>query len=680
MGPYAGAKLRSNDAMGRGAAVFIFLVLAAMGAAHAQGAGPGHPMDALTYPEVARAVRLVRDAGLADDRTVYPAITLKEMAKADVLAWQAGDPFTRAALVVMRRAGVTSEAVVDLSTRTVASHRERPGAQPSVLQAEWVRAAELAKADPRWQAAMRRRGYDDPSAIACAPISAGHFPQEGYGVRRILKVPCYQQTKREGRHHPNWSRPVEGVIAIVDVDSATVIDVIDMDPVLAAGHMDAHGLGPVPTPALPKPVRVVSPDGPNFTVKGDYEVTWHDWSFHLRADRRAGLILSLLRFDDGGDRRLVAYQMALTEMFVPYMDPHPGWRYKSFLDAGEYGLGYLISSLEPGRDCPRHAAYLMLTFPSDQGGMFKADRAMCMFERNTGDPAWRHYTVGTKRAVARPKVELVVRFIPTLGNYDYVVDYVFEQTGQIRVRTGATGLDAVKTVASERADAPGAAEDTRYGALVAPYLVAPYHDHYFNFRIDLDVDGPRNTFVRETFKPERLPDTNPRKSLWTLERETVRREGPVLQERDGRGEIWRVINPAEKTSLGMHPGYQLEEAGSVASLLSPDDPPQMRAAFTSHKLWVTAYDPGELWAAGDYPNQSKGGDGLPQFVADGQALEGADLVLWYSLGFRHVTRPEDWPLLPTRWFEFRLRPYGFFVQEPSHKLAPHFSPTFRARE
>ena len=464
------------------------------------------------------------------------------------------------------------------------------------------------------------------------------------------------------------------MIGIVDVDSGTVIDIIDTEPVLRADHMDAHGLGPVPTPALPKPVRVVSPEGPNFTVKGDYEVTWHDWSFHLRADRRAGLILSLLRFDDGGDRRLVAYQLALTEMFVPYMDPHPGWRYKSFLDAGEYGLGYLISSLEPGRDCPRHAAYLTLTFPSDQGGMFKAERAMCMFERNTGDPAWRHYTVGTKRAVARPKVELVVRFIPTLGNYDYVVDYVFEQTGQIRVRTGATGLDAVKTVASERADAPGAAEDMRYGALVAPYLVAPYHDHYFNFRIDLDVDGPGNTFVRETFKPERLPDANPRKSLWTLEREPVRREGPVLPEREGRGEIWRVINPAEKTPLGMHPGYQLEEAGSVASLLSPDDPPQMRAAFTSHKLWITAYDPSELWAAGDYPNQSEGGGGLPQFVADGQALEGADLVLLVLLGLpprdpaRGLAAPAD-PLVRISAQALRVLRSGAVTQARAAFLA-----------
>ncbi len=638
----------------------------------------GHPMDALTFPEVTEAVRLVREAGLAGPSTLFPVITLKEMPKADVLTWSPGKPISRSAFVVMRDPGKTSQAIVDLDRKSVSSQRQLPGAQPSIMQSEWDRAGKLAKADKRWQQAMGKRGYKDFSTISCVPLSAGHFPSEGHGKRRIFKVTCYQIVKRTGRNHPDWARPIEGVIAVVDVDGDTIIDVIDVEPVIPADRIQSHGLGPIPTADLPKPVLVVSPQGQNYIVKDAVQVAWHDWSFHVRADRRAGLILSLIRFDDAGEKRLIAYQMALAEMFVPYMDPHPGWSFKSFLDAGEYGLGYLTSPLDPGRDCPQHAVYLNLTFPSDSGRMFKVDRAMCIFERNTADPAWRHYTTGADRVISRPKVELVVRYIPTLGNYDYVIDYVFDRSGQIRVRAGATGLDAVKTVAVENATAPGGKEASAHGAFVAPYLVAPYHDHYFSFRVDLDVDGQNNTLVREKFRVRKLPAGNIRKSLWDLERKTVTAEGPVIADSGGRGEIWRIINPSRRTLLGHHPGYQLEEGGSVPSILSPDDPPQARAAFTAHKLWVTAHDPAELWPAGDFPNQSKGGDGLPAFVADKQPLENKDLVLWYSLGFRHVTRPEDWPLLPTRWFEFRLRPYGFFNHEPSHGLAPHFSRKYKS--
>jgi len=250
---------------------------------------------------------------------------------------------------------------------------------------------------------MTRRGYDDPSAILCVPVSAGHFPSEGFGERRILKVPCYQSTVRAGRNHPNWSRPIEGVIAIVDVEGERVIEVIDTEPVIDADHMAGHGLGPVPTPEPPKPVRVVSPEGPNYTIEDAIQVAWHNWSFHLRADRRAGIIVSLVRFDDGGEPRLILYQMSLAELFVPYMDPHPGWSFKSFLDAGEYGLGYLTSSLEPGRDCPRHAAYLTLTFPSDTGGMFKVERALCILCRV------RH-AVEIRLGEAHPKVIFIDSF------------------------------------------------------------------------------------------------------------------------------------------------------------------------------------------------------------------------------------------------------------------------------
>ena len=37
--------------------------------------------------------------------------------------------------------------------------------------------------------------------------------------------------------------------------------------------------------------------------------------------KRLGAVLSLIRYDDHGTPRDIAYQISASEMFVPYMDP-----------------------------------------------------------------------------------------------------------------------------------------------------------------------------------------------------------------------------------------------------------------------------------------------------------------------------------------------------------------------
>ena len=129
--------------------------------------------------------------------------------------------------------------------------------------------------------------------------------------------------------------------------------------------------------------------------------------------------------------------------------------------------------------------------------------------------------------------------------------------------------------------------------------------------------------------------------------------------------MWRIVNPNRQNRLGQHPGYELRLTHSAISLLRPEDPAQRRAAFSAAPLWVTAYDPKELYAAGMYPNQIKGGDGLPAYAARHRPVENTDIVLWATIGFHHLPRPEDWPVLPTMWHTLALVPYGFFDRNPS---------------
>jgi primary-amine oxidase len=600
-----------------------------------------HPLDPLSPEEIAIAISGIAATGRATPATRAAIVALAEPEKSKVLAWRKGDPLLRKAYVALRIDGTTVESTVDLSSGAVETWEVVQGAQTPILSAEWAFAQRLVKADPRWQEAMRRRGYQQFDDIFCESLSAGYFARPEDDGRRLLKMPCYDVG---GARLNIYARPIEGLITTVDLDSGTVWDVIDagVTPVARALHEFETITPPPVNPTSPANVRI---DG--------RLIEWERWSFHLGFDPRFGLVVSLLSREDSGARRLIMYQGHVSEAFVPYMEADPSWSYRSALDGGEYGLGVLASPLVPGIDCPAESAFFDEPLSGPTGRIDRHERAVCVFERKTGDPLWRHHEALTNTHAGLPARELVIRMIPSVANYDYIIDWVLTQAGDIEINIGATGIDAVKGFHGHETDANG--------AIVAPGLVAIHHDHFFSVRLDLDVDGLMNRFVREEIVTERLPADNPRRSLWRLQRTTIAAE-MALSSRPGR-EIWRVENPGITTPLGGHPAYQIEAPGPV-SLLDAEDWPIRRAAFARADLWVTSYRSGERQAAGRFPNQSRGTDGLPAY-ADGEPIETADLVLWATLGFPHVTRPEDWPVLNVQKHTVRLRPYGFFSQNPS---------------
>ena len=616
-----------------------------------------HPLDALTTEEIETVAALLRSEKKADETTLFGAITLIEPPKAEVRAWSSGKPFGRNALAILRHKGKTFEARINVAAKILQDFKEVPGVQPMIMDREWLRARDAFQKDPRFIAALEKRGLKPGPDVFCTPNSAGWFPGETGAGRRIVKIPCFSSTDKL---HPAIARPIEGIMGIVDSESGEVLDVIDAQHVALTAAPKGWGKTLPGADPVMQPLDIVAPKGPNISLSGNLNVNWLNWSFHVRADKRAGIIVSLVRFSENGQVRDMAYQMNVSEMFVPYMDPDPAWSYRTFMDAGEFGLGYLSSSLLPGADCPLSSFLVDLTFPNDVGGTFTRERALCIFERPTGDPAWRHAVGGGKTIHGEPQVELVVRTIPTLGNYDYVIDYVFSPQGNIAIRVGATGFDAVKSVAAQDMDSPSAAEDTRHGSLIAPFTVAPYHDHYFNFRLDLDADGPDNNMLRNSFI-ETPVDTPTRKSLWTLKTQRYAKEGPISPDHESAGgELWRMASASRFNGLRQSPSLWIDSHVHETSIINPLDPAQSRAGFTTAPLWISRYKPDELWAAGLYPNLSQKDEGLPRFVADSESVIGQDLVAWYTIGFRHLTRPEDFPILPTYWHEIKIRPAFFF--------------------
>ena len=80
----------------------------------------------------------------------------------------------------------------------------------------------------------------------------------------------------------------------------------------------------------------------------------------------------------------------MSEVFVPYMDATDEWYYRTYFDAGEYGLGQLTVPLQPNIDCPPNAVFIDGYIASQDGKPLKMPKVFCVFERYSGDIMWRH--------------------------------------------------------------------------------------------------------------------------------------------------------------------------------------------------------------------------------------------------------------------------------------------------
>ena len=619
-----------------------------------------HPLDGLTASEIWTAYEVLHSSQRVDADTRYPTVQLHEPPKEEVLAWKPGQPMRREAFVVLKQGARTFEAVVDVSGKTVISWTEIKGVQPSSPQAEQDEINESVKDNPEVKAALKRRGITDLNTVGCFGYAAPYFGVDEAPGHRLFSVGCAQQNGplEDGG-------PIEGLTILWDATDKKALHVKDgqIVPVpKTEANWDAASVGKLRD--VPGPISVQQPLGPGFKLDGQ-AVSWQKWNFHFRIESRVGPVVSNVSYQDGDKLRSILYEGSLSEIFVPYMDPGEGWYDRAFFDAGELGTAF-ASSLEQGEDCPENAVYFDQMYANWKGIVQTKHRAACLFEEPSDSMAWRHDDLGIVES--RKMRNLVLRTIGIFGNYDYVFDWVFQQNGAIRVRVGATGWDEVKTVKNATAG-DGAEEATKYGRFIAEHYVGIDHDHFFCFRLDLDVDGTANSFVRDKLTMKRLPPESLRKSLWVAEGETAKTEEQAKARMNMEApETWRVVNPNVKNPLGYPVGYELMPGDNAMPLLSRDDYPQKRAGFTDYQIWVTPYRDNERYAGGDYPSQSKAADGLPVWTKANRPIENTDIVLWYNVGFHHVPHAEDWPVMPTVWHEFLLHPVNFFAQNPALDL------------
>jgi primary-amine oxidase len=640
-----------------------------------------HPLDPLDAGEIRRAVEILRRERPVTPEARFVSVSLNEPHKDQIAFAQADRPVAgqpagtghsgppaaalREAFVVLLepRQHTTYEAVVSLTAGSVLSWRPVPDARAPFTPAECVQCEVVTRADSRIRAGLERRGITDPGQVRVEPWGIGTFSAPGEAGRRLVWTLLFY---RERPDDNPYAKPIHGLHAIVDLDDMTVVRVEDLGVVPlppGSGAYAADRIGPLRDDL--KPIEIVQPQGPSFEVRG-WEVRWQRWRLRLGFTAREGLVLHTIGYEDQGRVRPVIWRASVAELFIPYADPRPFQAWRNAFDIGEFGIGILTNSLQLGCDCLGEIRYFDVELADGNGEPYTISQAICLHEEDFG-LLWKHFDAALQTTETRRSRRLVISFVITADNYEYAIYWYFYEDASIEFEVKLTGIVLTSALA------PGETSD--FGTLVAPQTLAAHHQHFLSVRLDMAVDGLRNTVYEVDTEAITPGPGNPLGNAFRPVKRPLRRESEAQRMIDPlRGRYWLVANPGNRTEIGHEPAYKLVPGSNVLAFSHPDSPVTQRAAFATRHLWVTPFRPDERFPSGDYPNQHPGGAGLPAWTKADRPIENTDVVLWYTLGSHHITRPEDWPVMPADRAGFMLKPAGFFDHNPALDVAPSPSP------
>ena len=622
-----------------------------------------HPLEPLGADEFRLTARVLRSEQDLSGSWRFASIELKEPPKAEVKAWRPGDAVPRTAMAVMwnRTDNQTWEGVVDLTGERVLSWTHVEGVTPNFTVDEFHEVDAAMRAHPDVVAALEKRGITDLSLVVVDVWTYGKAVMpEKYADRRLGWCDIWRRETPGGNP---YGHPVSGLKVIVDVNTLELLEIEDQHDYGTADVDVEYVPGPWKGEQRTdlKPLHVTQPEGTSLSVEGT-ELKWQNWSMRLGFNYREGPVIYQVAYDDHGAVRDIAYRMSLAEMVVPYRDASFDHYRRTAFDIGEWGLGFMTTSLELGCDCLGEIVYLDAVLHDTAGEPYPIKNAICLHEEDNA-VLWKHvdHTLG---AEVRRMRRLVVSCHVTVANYEYLVYWRFYQDGNIECEVRATGL--MVTTPFE----PGG-EPPQSGTVVDKQTYAPFHQHFLVARLDLDVDGDGNTVMEVDSRALPVSPDNPYGLALVTEATPIRSEAESARDYKWESQrSWKVVNPNKTNRVGTNPAYKLVACGSFPALMDPQGPQYLRAPVIGHTLWVTRHHDDERWPCGAYPTQSTRDDGLTRWIADSEPLENTDVVLWHVFGLHHITRIEEWPIMPADTVSFWLKPFGFFDQNPSIDVPP----------
>jgi primary-amine oxidase len=612
----------------------------------AQSAPSSHPLDPLTSAEISSVTTALERAGRLGGVVRVVTIELAEPEKQAVLARSTAARMARVVLYDWAT-GATTELTVDIQQGLVGSTSIVATGDPPVRRMVIARATEIALSDARVVDALRRRGISPDRVTFLGGLAEG-APLVHRGAAILLNVSAF-----------TWDRVGNDAVAPglnvgVDLVGGAVERVSDSRSPSSAAEERSTSPGGLPL----KPLIVSQPEGPSFRLDGS-QIEWDRWRLHFDIHPRRGLELFDVSLADGSERRSILYRASLSELITPYGDPKFGSWYPR--DAGDYGMtaySAARASAVVGADAPAHAVFAPAVFADDHGRPVRIERAVAIYERD-GGVLWRHAGEGRR---AR---QLVLTGYATIDNYDYLISWIFSQDGAIDVQVQLTGVMNIRHDNSKEGMAT-MTDGAHYGHRVARNVLAPNHEHFFCWRLDFDVDGQANRVV-EWNTANAQPLLRDTVGEWfAMQASTLSTETAARRDVDtSTARRWVVVNGAHHNVLGEPTAYALVPGENAPPFPAPGSAPRRRAAFLDHHLWVTLFDPQQVYASGEWVNLRREGEGVAAWSAANRNIVDRDIVLWYTLAVTHLPRPEDWPVMPAHTAGFRLAPVGFFSENPA---------------
>ena len=413
-----------------------------------------------------------------------------------------------------------------------------------------------------------------------------------------------------------------------------------------------------------KPLRVVQPEGASFRLTSGGEshvLDWQKWSFRIGFNQREGMVLYNVYYDG----RPLFYRLSLSDMNIPYADPRHPFHRKAAYDLGDAGAGSTANNLKLGCDCLGHIQYISATISDDKGGAVNLENCICLHEQDNG-VGWKHTNYRTGRAAIVRNREFVVQSVITVSNYEYILAFIFNQAGELSYEVRATGILSTQPI-----DRGLDKEGVPFGTVVHPGTLAVHHQHLFSLRIDPMIEGLNNSLVYNEAHAMPLSESKNPYGVGYEVTETLVEHSAGLDLNADTNRVFKIQNSSARSPInGKAMGYKIQVPPFQKMLAHPSSFHHKRAEFADKNIYVTKYAEKELYSAGWYTIQSRGGTGVRSWAARRDPVVDTDIVVWVQFGMNHITRIEDFPVMPCEHMRVSLKPVNFFDKNPALDVPP----------